>query len=206
MASRKEKIQEDGLGFDSYEEVAFFWWCKSLMDAGYIRSVIIEPDSFMLTDPIVVRYHKPMKKVADKMVPETIMNGNLYTCDVKILWTDKAFDIFFVPIDSTKRKKKGSSLQYLMAHHDATGWYSYVEVKPSFDQNNMTRLAKNNIKHVYSKYGEFINLVIPEKWFNKTFTPKRFLYCNKDEGRSRKIKYKNIVSLKTFIDNSSLVS
>ena len=207
MAKKREKLKEDGYEFDSWEEVHFYWWAKSLMDAGYIKEFIVEPKAFQLTDPIVVDYYKPMKKVADKMVPEEIMKGNLYTCDAMIEWTDKAFNVFFTPIDSTIRKKKSNALQYMIAHHSPVGgWYSYVEVKPIFDQNNMTRLAVNNIKHVYSKYKTFVNLVIPEKLFNKSFTPKRFLTCNLNKGKARKVKHKNIVSLKSFIDNSSLES
>ncbi len=207
MAKKREKIKQDGYEFDSWEEVHFWWWCQALMKAGYIREFHVEPESFVLTDPIVVDYLKPMKKVADKMVPEEIMKGNLYTCDALIKWTEKANGIFFLPIDSTRRKKKAASLQYMIAHHDEyTGWHSYVEVKPIFDQNNMTRLAVNNIKHVYSKFGSFINLAIPPKLFNKSFTPARFLYCDKDLKRKRKVKHKNVISLKSFIDNSSLDS
>lgn len=204
MAKKREKIKEDGYEFDSWEEVHFWWWCQALMRAGYIETFIVEPPSFKLTEPIIVEYHKPMKKVADKMVPEEIMKGNLYTCDALIKWTDKAKDIFFTSIDSTIRKKKSNALQYMIAHNSPQhGWYSYVEVKPAFDQNNMTRLAKNNIKHVYSKFGKFINLVIPEKLYNKSFTPVRFLTCNLSK-KDRKLKHKNVIPLKTFIDNSSL--
>ena len=204
MAKKREKIKEDGYEFDSHEEQHFYWWCRSLMDAGYIRAFHVEPESFNLTDPVIVEYVKPMKKVADKLIPEEIMKGNLYTCDALIKWTEKANGVFFLPIDSKVRKKKGAALQYMIAHHDEyTCWHSYIEVKPIFDQNNMTRLAKNNIKHVYSKFGSFINLVIPEKLFNKSFTPKRFLYCNVNTSKKRKLKHKNVISLKTFIDNFS---
>jgi len=63
----------------------------------------------------------------------------------------------------------------------------------------MTRLAKINIKWVWDKYGVFVNIIIPEKHFDKTFTPKRFLTTDKS-GKPRKIKYKNIKSLKQFIE------
>lgn len=207
MAKKRDKIKEHGYELDSWEEVAFLWWALALKDAGYIKSIVIEPPSFLLTEPVVVEYLKPMKKVADKMVPEEIMKGNLYTCDVLIEWEERANGIFFLPLHSTTRKKKEAALQYMIAEHDGhSGWRSYIEVKPIFDQNNMTRLAKNNIKHTFSKYGAFVNLVIPEKLFNKSFTPKRFLFCNKDIKRKRKLKHKNIISLKSFIDNSSLDS
>lgn len=78
---------------------------------------------------------------------------------------------------------------------------SFIEVKPSFDQNNMTRLAVLNQKWVFEKFGLFINIVIPEKLFAKTFTPKRYLTCDKSSVK-RKIKYKNIISLDEFLLSS----
>lgn len=203
----KEKITENGKQFDSWEEVHFHWWCEALIKAGYIKHVEYHPKPFKLSDPLWVDYFKPMKRVEGKMVAEEIMEGKIYTCDALIFWEDKAFDKFFTPLDSKTRKKERNSLKYLLAHHsDAGGWYSYVEVKPSFDQNNMTRLAKINIKWVFEKYKKYVNIVIPEKHFNKTFTPVRFLFCNKNVNKKRKVKIKNIRSLKDFIDNFSLDS
>ena len=47
----------------------------------------------------------------------------------------------------------------------------YVEVKPSFDQNNMERLFVNNQKFIYDKCKLFVNLVEPIELFKKTFLP-----------------------------------
>jgi hypothetical protein len=79
--------------------------------------------------------------------------------------------------------------------------YSYIEVKPLFDQNNMTRLAVLNQKWVMDKFGAFINIVIPEKLFDKTFTPKRYFTCDKSSTK-RKIKYSNIITLEDFLLSS----
>lgn len=212
MAKKREKIKEDGHEFDSNEEQYFWWWVRSLKEAGYIKDVVFQPESFKLADSLWGSYYKEMKRVPDKLVQEEIMPGKLYTCDAMIMWEEKAKDIFFTDIKSTLRKKERNSMKYLLAHKidsdsfNGNDWYSYIEVKPVFDQNNMTMLAKVNIKWVYEKYQQYINMVIPEKLFNKTFTPKRFLYCNKDTNRKRKLKHKNVISLKSFIDNSSLDS
>lgn len=70
---------------------------------------------------------------------------------------------------------------------------SEVEIKPSFDAHNMTRLFKLNQKWVYQKYGIYIELVIPEKLFEKTFCPDRFKYTDSGKGlRKLKQSYLNI--------------
>lgn len=213
MAKKKEKIKEGGIEFDSWGEVHFWWWCKTLIKAGYIKDVQFQPKSFELTKPLVIEYYKPMKRIEGKYVPEEVMKGNVYTCDAKIIWEEKANNIFFTDINSDLRKKKDNALQYFLAkeikdHNDEVphSYYSYIEIKPLFDQNNMTRLAKTNIKWVFDKYGEFVNLVIPEKLFNKTFTPMRFLYCNINSHKKRTLKIKEVRSLKHFLDKFSLDS
>lgn len=207
MARKKgDEITEDGYEFHSWEEAYFYWWVKVLIKAGYIDEVIFQPKSFQLSDPIVVNYLKPMKRVEDKYVPETIMSGKLYTCDACIKWNIKAKDIFFTDINSTIRKKKKHVHQYLIAQYakEKDYYYSFIEVKPFYDQNNMTVLAIVNIKWVYEKYKQYVNIVIPEKLFEKTFTPKRFLFCDKNINQKRKVKIKKISSLRDFLDNSSL--
>lgn len=68
-----------------------------------------------------------------------------------------------------------------------------IEVKPSFDAHNMTRLFKLNQKWVYQKYGIYVELVIPEKLFKSTFAPKRFRYTDSGKGlRKLKESYLNI--------------
>ncbi len=208
----KEEIIEDGIVFHSWEEAHFYWWCKVLIKAGYIKDVQFQPKAFELSESLFIDYLKPMKRVDPKLVPESVMEGKIYTCDARIIWEDKAEGVLFVDLHSTVRKKKNRSFQYLIGQRDKINnySYSYIEVKPVFDQNNMTKLAIVNIKWVYKEYKEFVNIVIPEKLFNKTFTPKRYFYCNKDTNRKRALvskkgvaKIKNILSLREFLDNSS---
>ena len=65
---------------------------------------------------------------------------------------------------------------------------TWLEIKPKFDQNNMTRLFKINQKWVFDKHGLFVDLVIPETLFEKTFTPKDYLTT--PTGKQRKLNYK----------------
>ena len=190
----------ENLKLDSDEEKYFYWWAKELQDLGFIKSITLQPEPFNLLEPLKVEYFEQMK-TKSKYVNEEIMKGHIYTPDVLIEWSDETEKMNIVETDlySDLRKKKRSSLQFLMSQTLKGGKrVSYVEVKPSFDQNNMTRLAKINQKWVYDKYGIYVNIVIPEKHFDKTFTPERFLKTN-ISLKPRKIKYKNITKSVHFL-------
>jgi hypothetical protein len=187
--------------FDSNEEMYMFWWFEELQKNGYIETIEAQPKSFNLLTGLRQDYKtKYKRKEGHKMTEETILNGHIYTTDFYVEWTEKAMGIFTVDLLGFERKKKGQAFEYILAQKNllTDSYYSYIEVKPVFDQNNMTRLAKINQKWVWQKSKQYINIVIPEKHFNKTFTPIRFLTTNKSK-QTRKIKYKNVLTLKDFI-------
>jgi hypothetical protein len=190
----KEVITEDGIVFDSNEEMYFYWWVKELKKEGYIDSIEMQPKAFELSDKTVVQHTKPMKKTADKVLDHTLVNEHVYTADALIKWNEKALGIFcYVFPPATAHEKQ----IYKLFVCDSL-LYSYFEVKPIFDQNNMTRLVKINIKWVLKDFGILVNMFIPETVFNAYFTPQRYLFQNKAKG-SRKIKYKNIIMLNEFL-------
>lgn len=185
--------------FDSNEEMYFYWWAKELQDEGYIKSIEAQPKPFDLSDSLVTSYYMQMK-TKGKTVPEEILKGHIYTTDFKIVWNDKANGIFTTALHGDTRKKKGSSLQFIISHIDLDGsLYSHVEIKPIFDRNNMTRLVKINQKWVWDKYKEYVNIIIPIKHFNKTFTPNRFLLTDKSmKPRTINPKQLEVRTLKAF--------
>lgn len=189
--------------FDSNEEMYMDWWLQELKSKGYIKEIIHQPQSFVLLEEgISSDYFVPYKKKeGGKTVTESLMKESVYTTDIQVIWDESALDIFTTLIDSNIRKKKGQALMFILCQYcDLTKkYYSYIEVKPAFDQNNMTRLARTNIKWVWDKYKEYVNIVVPEKHFNKTFTPTKYFFTNLS-GKPRKINYKNIVTLKEFIN------
>lgn len=180
------------LEFDSDEEMYFYWWLEELQEAGYIKKIVHHPMPYKLSDPVIGVYEKQLKTKV-KNESEELMKGHIYTPDFLIIWNEKARGVFYEHQCSYNRRKEKNSLKYLIGNTATV-----IEVKPLFDQNNMSRLFKINQKWVYDKHGVFVNMVVPEKWFNKTFTPNRFLTTNKS-GKARKIKYKNVISLKDFV-------
>jgi hypothetical protein len=96
------------------------------------------------------------------------------------------------------KKKQGSSLDKILMHELKGRYFSYIEVKPSFDFKNMTRLVKINQKWVFEKHHIYINIVVPEHLFNRTFTPLKYFTTDKS-GKPRKIKYKNKITLQEYL-------
>jgi ribosomal protein S18 len=178
--------------FDSNEELYFSWYLDQLKDKGYVNHWERNEASYEMTSPIINTYIKPMKRVEDKVLEQTILNGSSYTPDFIIYWEDKAIGIFVSKLDHTKGKIETPFICQLPE------LVSVIETKGEFDMGNMTRLARNNIKFVYEKHKVFINLIKLPSIFNKTFTPDRYLMTDKT-FKPRKLKYKNVRTLREFI-------
>lgn len=172
---------------DSNEELYFAWWLSQLCDNGYVTDVITQPQPFQMQEGLCHTYVKKMK-TKDKILEETIIKPSVYTTDFYIKWSEKALNVFITTLDTDDKIMRGSSHILLIANQTDNGLHTYVEIKPVFDQNNMTRLARINAKWVWDKHKEYINIVIPEKHFQKTFTPDRYLLTTKSKTK-RKLKY-----------------
>lgn len=101
-----------------------------------------------------------------------VIREHSYTADFLLSWVDGK------PFRNINTRK---------ALIDDNSSLTWLEVKPSFDQNNMTRAFKINQKWVYDKYRIYVNLVIPEKLFKQTFCPERYRLTDSGKG-PRKLK------------------
>lgn len=81
--------------FASDEEWYISWWLTELQAAGYIQLIEYQPKSFELYDGKFNDHVIPMKKVADKIKTQAILQPHIYTCDVRVVWTDKAEGLFY---------------------------------------------------------------------------------------------------------------
>lgn len=180
--------------FDSKEELYFSWFLEELKKGGYVESWYRFEDvnsSYSLTDGLIRKYIKPMKKVEDKILEQVILKPSIYTPDFEVRWTEKAIGILVVDLN---RKWEGRRMEPFVCQD----LVSIIETKADFDKNNMSRLANNNIKFVYQLYKVYINMVKLPSLFNRTFTPNRFLATDRTMV-ARKIKYKNVRTLLQFI-------
>lgn len=169
------------LDVDSNEELYIVWWLEELRDNGYVVSYE-RCVSFVLSDNIQLTKTKKQKKGCKQVIAQ-LLSGHNYTPDFKVFWHETAIGVFVslnldLPLNGFWENGK---------------LISYVEVKPAFDQNNMTRLFKINQKWIYQVYHIFINLIVPIKLFEKTFVPKRFLFTNKtNKLRKTELSYRSL--------------
>lgn len=158
--------------FDSVEEVWFAKWCNELQKAGYIASWKKVTDSMTLTEPLKIDYTKETQLKTKKKVEVKsfrLLEKLSYTMDFDIDWTPEGFKLFVSTMDNNIDPSK-----WLFSPGCCKTW---VEIKPVFDQNNMTRDFKAKQKIIWDKYKIFVNLIFPNKLFEDTFVP---LECIED--------------------------
>jgi len=182
---KKKKLH----GFDSDEEWYFSFYLDELYEAGYISEYELYPDSYILSDAVFYEYEKQLK-TKTKMIVKKLMREHIYSPDFRIIWADKARGVFF---DSIYGQTNLLKVPFITISDNI----SIVEIKPVFDQNNMTRLFITNQKWMYHKLGIYVQKIVPVKLFEQTFTPKRYLLTDKS-GKPRKLKYQPR-SLETFV-------
>ena len=181
--------------FDSDEELYFSWYLNQLRNAGYIDNwdkFENVNESYPLTEGLKRQYVLPMKRVADKIKYQDILKPSIYTPDFKIWWTPKARGIFVTDLNIESTEK-------ITTPFICQDGISIVETKGNHDNNNMTRLAINNIKFAYQKFGVYIDIVKVPTIFKNSFTPDRYLLTDKTL-RKRKINY-GIRSLPEFVNS-----
>lgn len=192
----KKEYKYQDVSYDSQEEVMFAMWCNELEQAGYINTWHKNYCEYKLTNGLYVEYTET-KQLKTKLKAiqrkQTILSPSVYTPDFEILWDKKAGGIFHQVI----LKNQKINLPFLSDYYKHVGYTSIVEVKPLFDQNNMSRLFKNNQKFMWDKLGLYVNLTVPQELFAKTFTPKEYLIT--PTGKQRKITKWKVKTLQNFI-------
>ena len=186
------------MAIDSKEESYFIMWLRELELAGYIDSWA-EAKTYELGEKVVHTYNE-VKKTKTVLKEQTILNSCEYTPDFEIHWNLKALDIFFDYFPTFNSEKINTKL-FLAANNNVNVITSIVEVKPSFDQNNMTRLNTTNRKWMYQKYSIFVNLVKVPDIFKDTFTPKSYLMT--DTGKQQRIIHFETKTLEQYVDSMS---
>lgn len=198
-----ENKLDESSKFDSDEEKYFSWYLDELVGLGYIDRYVLQPKTFELSEKVSMSWIKRMK-TKNKLMISTILQPHEYTPDVGIEWGPKAENIFF----NLAEGSYDNTAPFVAQRSSRDVYYSLIEIKPPFDQNNMTRLASINIKWVYQNYGVYIQKVVPipisktllpkTALFPSSFTPKKYLFTDKS-GQPRKIKFP-VTTVEEFIE------
>lgn len=176
----------------SDEEIHFMWWMEELIKAGYIIEYKFEPCIVELSNKKEINILKRRKEKKS-----FLLHPHIYTPDFGIKWNEKAINIFITDINSTDFNTNSPFYAELDEFYKL--YKSFIEIKPIFDQNNMTRAFIINQKWIYEKYKKYINLIECSWLFAKTFTPKKYLFTD-ISGNPRKIKFK-IRTLEEYIND-----
>lgn len=204
MASKQQKEKQiyQGIEVDSQEEIAVLMWLYELKKQGYIEN-ICRAQSFQLSDPVEHTYtYREQLKTKEKVVEkkQVLLNGHYYTPEFKVLLTQRGNNLLAWRKCINHNQKHDKV--FTSVWEEDEGSIVYIEVKPKWNANNMTRLFKLNQKWVFAKYGIHINLIIPETLFASTFTPKEYLKTS--TGKIRKISWK-IKTLEEFVEKIGIV-
>jgi len=176
------KIIYNGIEFDSEEERLFYLYLEELRIEGFVKDFSYHNDQLVLSDPVTYTWFKQMK-TKRKFMKSTLLQGHVYTPDFRIFWNyDKSYKIFYHDIFD---EVKHGSLPFVNNENNrGEDIGSYVEIKPAFDMNNMTRLFGINQKWVWQEHHIYVQKIIPIKLFEKTFLPEEAKYT----AKTRKLK------------------
>lgn len=161
-----------GIKFDSDEEVFFAAWLEELKLAGFVTSWKKQKLPIYLTKGLKIPYTKRIElktKTKFEEKEKILLKPSEYTMDFIIDFSWEGHKKFVSAIEISKNFKP-NALFFTNRELNADEPV-YVEVKPSFDQNNMERLFRNNQKFIWAKFKVFINLIEPLELFKKTFMP-----------------------------------
>ena len=151
MKTKKEFIY-NGQVFDSNEEIYFQMWLDEASKTGFIDFAKYQPECFEL----VPRKSIPMTiqlKTKSKVVERFFLHPLTYQADWSVIFTEKF---------------KRTFPEYGLITFERATW---IDVKGSFSFQDAYRRLSIYQKLVYDKFGIFVNMVIPEKFFAKTFCP-----------------------------------
>ena len=169
------------------QEEYFVWlYLEELKEAGFIEDIIFQPGSFTLFEGLPKKFYKEIidkkgdiKKVYSKK--QFLLNLHVYTADFKVIWNaNKAFTVFkFAQCDALK--ELNSNIFFLakplmVIETKQMLGISYLEVKPSYDQNGKTQMFRSYVQpQIWEKYGIYVQIIKPIDLFKQTFIPAKAL-------------------------------
>lgn len=185
---------QSDITYKSNEELYMSWYLNDLSANNIINRYMYESNTFTLSKaksyPIL-----RLLKTKTKIDELSLLQEHVYTPDFLIEWNEDYKNIFFRIIDDDTCTSKPPWFAIRSKQNNKP--YTFFEVKPIFDQNNMTRCFRITQKWLYDKYGLYVELVTIPDLFKKTFVPSRYRLTDKSR-QIRKINF-NIRSIEEYI-------
>ena len=167
IITNKTTLVYNGIKFDSDEEVYVAMWLQELLEAGLIARWSKTDITFHMTAGLKREYIKETQlktKLKRETKIQTLLRPSEYTPDFIVNFTQEGHLLMVGSLSP-----ESIFIPDLLFYKNTPG--VVLEVKPTFDQNNMERLFKLNQKFLWEKDKIFVNLVEPVALFKKTFIP-----------------------------------
>lgn len=190
--AKKEKRYYNGIQVDSTEEEMMVMYFEELIETGYVEK-LERAQTYPLSERLLNCYTQVVQmktKAKEVEKQQVLLEEHVYTPEFMINWTHAGATLFVDRILKNSTKKLDASF--------IGSYKTLIEVKPGFDQNNMTRLFKINQKWMWEKYQLYVNLIQPHKLFEETFTPKAYLTT--PTGKQRVIHWK-VRTLEQYVNS-----
>jgi len=158
--------------FDSTEEWWFYLWLLDAESLGYVKGVTYQPQSFQLAPLVEIHYKKKLKtKVKD--MTKTLLQPHIYTADFHLEYVSPEFQKYFVKSEH--------------------GYW--IDVKGTFNPHGGDRIFSIHQKWVYSIYKVYVNKIVPEKLFPKTWAPLSIIKGKRGKPLKKWAKCKTILDV-----------
>ncbi len=175
---KKKKPEYNNIVFDSNEEIDFYKWCEEALDKGLIESFCYQPNPFKLSSRASIKVTKQLK-TKTKIVDKFLLHPHEYTADFALI---PSHGLIFTCDDLISTLDDNCVV---------------IDVKGSFMKYHDGKSFSINQKWVFSQYGIYVNKVVPDKLFKKTFVPEKCRITEKT-NKPRK-KYQGFKTVDEFI-------
>lgn len=143
-------------GFDSIEEWEFGQWCEEAKEIGLLDLYLHHPPAFPLSERKSLFIEKKLK-TKTKMVEIFLLHPHEYTTDYQLHVNIEAWNKAGMPQDPKLVLAPDGSL--------------FCDIKGGFSPYHDAKQFAINQKWVMEKYAIYINKIVPEDWFRRTFVP-----------------------------------
>lgn len=180
------------VGKDSNEEQYFEWYLDELKTYGVINKYTYHNKKRILLQP--THYYTYINEYIPHSRKKHILSRKYtYTPDYLIEWKEG------IKFCKLTKELENYSFEYYCNHKKVNNffwcsnvndrYYSNIDVKPIFERfHDRTALFLWKRAFMLSYFNTIVQAVIPEVLFKSTFTPKRYLRCNKNM-KKRSIKW-----------------
>lgn len=178
--------------YRSSEEVYFSWYLDELVEHGYVSWYKYESKKFKLLDEAKSVWYKKVRAnvVATQL---HLLQDIEYTPDFEICFTEKALGIF---CNGTPSKTITAFIGAI--EDEITGEYiAFIDVKGANGHSGTSFTFVQKI--AWDKLRIYFQKIIPFKLFNKTFTPKRYLYTDGGNQLRASKNMKKVISIEEYI-------